>query len=106
MNRNLINKVLNFAIIKSNKISKKKLTLWVGVIIISLFSLLFISNNEGLYNKPIAKITSIDEQESYKKTDNGKIEPMKKQKIQAVIMNELYKGKTVELNNITSFSQV
>jgi len=106
MVRNLINKVLNFVVIKSNKISKKKLAIWVGIIIISLFSLLFISNNEGLYNKPIAKIISIDEQETDKKTDNGKIEPMKKQKIQALIMNGAYKGKTVELNNVTSFSQV
>ena len=72
----------------------------------SLFSLYFISNNEDLYNKPIAKITSITEEESNKETDDGKIEPIKNQKIQAIIMNGIYKGKTVELNNITSFSQV
>ena len=68
--------------------------------------MIFISNNEGLYNKPIAKIISVDEQESNKETDNGKIEPMKNQKIQAVIMNGMHKGKTVELDNVTSFSQV
>lgn len=106
MARNIINKILSFTTIKSNKISKKKLVILAGVIIISLFSLLFILNNEGLYNKPIAKIISVDEQESNKETDKGKIEPMKKQKIQAVIMNGIYKGKTVELDNVTSFSQV
>lgn len=106
MIKNLINKIQIFKTIKSNKISKKKLIIWVGVIIISLFSLIFISNNEGLYNKPIAKILLVDEQESNKETDNGKIEPMKNQKIQAVIMNGMYKGKTIELDNVTSFSQV
>ena len=33
----------------------------------SLFSLYFISNNENLYNKPIAKIIAINEEESEKR---------------------------------------
>ena len=106
MAKNLINKMKIFRTIKSNKISKKKLIIWLGVIIISLFSLIFISNNEGLYNKPIAKILLVDEQEFNKETDNGKIESMKNQKMQAVIMNGMHKGKTVKLDNVTSFSQV
>lgn len=104
MTMNLINKILNVASIKNNKISKKKLAILTGLIILSLFTLLFISNNESLYNKPIAKIIAIDEQESNKKTDDGKIEPMKNQKIQAVIMNGSHKGEAVELDNVTSFS--
>lgn len=104
MTINLINKILNVISIKNNKISKKKLAIWTGLIIISLLSLLFISNNEMLYNKPIAKIIQVSEQESNKKTDDGKIEPMKNQKIQAVIMNGIHKGEGVELDNVTSFS--
>jgi uncharacterized membrane protein len=72
----------------------------------SLISFEFISNNETLYNKPIAKITSVTEEESNTTTDNGKIESIKNQKIQAIIMNGAYKGKIIELNNETSFSQV
>jgi uncharacterized membrane protein len=106
MARDFIKKRLNFKTTETSKFNKKKLALWAGLIIMSIFSLLFISNNEGAYNKPIAKIIKIDEQESNKKTDDGKIEPMKNQKIQAVIMNGIHKGETVELNNITSFSQV
>jgi uncharacterized membrane protein len=102
----IIKNISKFKTIKTDKISKKILVIWVGLIIISLFSLYFISNNEDLYNKPIAKIIAINEQESNKETDNGKIEPIKNQKIQAIIMNGIYKGKTVELNNMTSFSQV
>ena len=98
--------IKNIQKFKTNKISKKILAIWAGLIIMSLFSLYFISNNENLYNKPIAKIIAINEQESNKETTDGKIEPIKNQKIQAIIMNGLYKGKTVELNNVTSFSQV
>jgi len=98
--------IKNIQKFKTNKISKKILAIWAGLIIMSLFSLYFISNNENLYNKPIAKIIAINEQESNKETTDGKIEPIKNQKIQAIIMNGIYKGKTVELNNVTSFSQV
>lgn len=99
-------KILNYKVTEMKKFSKKKIMIWVSIIIISLVSLLFISNNEWVYNKSIAKITAIDEQEFNKKTDNGKIEPMKNQKIQAIIMNGIHKGETVELENVTSFSQV
>lgn len=104
MTRDYIKNILNFKISSMNKLNKRKIMLWAGLIIISVFSLLFISNNEGLYNKPIAKIIEINEQDSNKKTDDGKIEPMKNQKINAVIMNGIHKGESVELENVTSFS--
>jgi uncharacterized membrane protein len=76
------------------------------LIILSLFSLFFISNNEAFYNKTIAKITSVTETESEQTTDNGKKELMRNQDIEAVVMNGLYKGKNIELKNSTSFSNV
>lgn len=107
MFRNLMIKYISkFKKIKTDKISKKTLVILIGLIMISLFSLYFISTNEALYNKPIAKITSITEEESETKNDNGKIEQIKNQKVQAIIMNGIYKGKSIELNNTTSFSQV
>ena len=45
-----------------NILKKKKVFLWILLLIISLGSMLFIFNDEGLYNKPIAKIISIEEQ--------------------------------------------
>ena len=107
MSRNfIIDNISKFRTIKTNKISKKRLAIWAGLIIMSLFSLYIITNNEDMYNKPIAKIITINEEESNKETGDGKIEPIKNQKIQAIIMNGIYKGKPVELNNLTSFSQV
>jgi len=102
----IIKNISKLKTIKTDKISKKTLVIWVGLIIISLFSLYFITNNEDMYNKPIAKVITINEQESNKENADGKIEPIKNQKIQAIIMNGIYKGKNVELNNLTSFSQV
>ncbi|OPJ58598.1 YibE/F family protein [Clostridium chromiireducens] len=75
------------------------------IVITSSLSLYFISNNEILYSKPIARIISVNDEESKKEDSNGKTERIKSQKIQAVILNGIYKGKTVELNNISSFSQ-
>lgn len=106
MGGNLIEKMPQFKDIQTDKFSKMKLLIWLGVIAISLLSLFFVSNNEGFYNKPIGKIIAIDEEEFNKTTDNGKIEPMKNQKIRAIIMNGIHKGETIELDNVTSFSQV
>ena len=106
MSRNfIIENISKFRNIKTNKISKKRLTIWAGLIIMSLLSLYFITNNEDMYNKPIAKIITINEEGSNKETTDGKIEPIKNQKIKAIIMNGIYKGKIVELSNLTSFSQ-
>lgn len=98
--------IWKFKNIKNNKINKKFFYICAGLIIIFLFPLYFISTNDNLYNKPIAKITSIAEEDSTKETDDGKIEPIKNQKVKAIIMNGTYKGKNIELNNLTSFSQV
>jgi uncharacterized membrane protein len=106
MGENLIGKIAQSIDFKSNKFSKNRLLLLAAVITMSLLSLLFISNNEGFYSKTIGKIVTIEEEEFNKKTDNGKIEPMKNQKIQAIIMNGIHKGETIELDNVTSFSQV
>ena len=102
----IIRYILKFKKIKADKISKKTSVILIGLIMMSLFSVYFISTNEALYNEPIAKITSITEEESETKNDNGKIEQIKNQKVQAIIMNGIYKGKNIELNNTTSFSQV
>ncbi|WP_160684995.1 YibE/F family protein [Clostridium sp. C2-6-12] len=85
--------------------TQRKIMLWMGIIVISLLSLFFVSNNEELYSKPIGKIITIDEHKFDKKTDNGKIELMKLQKVQAIIMNGIHKGETIELDNVTSFSK-
>lgn len=76
------------------------------LIILSFFSVFFVSNNETFYNKTIAKITSVTETESEQITDNGKNEQIKNQDIEAVVMNGLYKGKPIEFKNLTSFSNV
>jgi len=102
----IIKDISKFKNIKTYKISKKTLVILIGVIIMSLLSLYFISTNEDLYNKPIAKITSLSEEQSQKESINGKMESIKNQKIQAIIMNGIYKGKTIEFNNITSLSQI
>ncbi|AGF57657.1 putative membrane protein [Clostridium saccharoperbutylacetonicum] len=106
MSKDLIKNIFNFRATEINKFSKKKLVLGAILIIISLISLFFISNNENFYDKPIGKVISIEEKEFDKKTDDGKIELMKNQKIRAIIMNGNHKGEVVEADNIASFSQV
>lgn len=101
MYKYLINKYIDK--IKNDK--KRTILIIFLVVITSSLSLYFVSNNENFYSKPIAKIISVNEEESRKEDSNGKTENIKSQKIQAVILNGIYKGKTVELNNISSFSQ-
>lgn len=91
---------------KNFSINKKTIILLLGLIILSLISLSFISNNERYYNTPIAKVISLNEEESKQETANGKTEPMKIQKIKAIIMNGIHKDETIDLSNISSFSQV
>lgn len=105
MIREFSRKILNYQIIEMKKFRKRKTVLCMGVIVISLLSLFFVLNNEALYTKPIGKIITIDEQKFDKKTDNGKIEPMKQQKVQVIIINGIHKGETIELYNVTSFSK-
>jgi len=101
MHKYLINKYINK--IKNDK--KHTIIIIFLVAITSSLSLYFISNNENFYSKPIARVLSVNEEESKKEDSNGKTENIKLQKIQAVILNGTYKNKTVELNNISSFSQ-
>ncbi|MFW2490072.1 YibE/F family protein [Clostridium chromiireducens] len=96
---------LNKCIEKIQNDKTRTIIIILLIVITSSLSLYFISNNEILYSKPIARIISVNDEESKKEDSNGKTESIKSQKIQAVILNGIYKGKTVELNNISSFSQ-
>lgn len=87
-----------------NNINKKKLVCLSGLFLIFIFSIAFVNNNEKYYKRPIAKILSINESYNDKAIDNGKTEQMKIQKIKAIIMNGESKGKIIDLNNETSFS--
>lgn len=87
-----------------NNINKKKLVWLSGLFIIFIFSIIFVNNNEKYYKRPIAKILSINESYTDKAIDNGKTEQMKIQKIKAIIINGEFKGKIIDLNNETSFS--
>ncbi len=87
-----------------NNINKKKLVWLSGLFLIFIFSIAFVNNNEKYYKTPIAKILSINESYTDKAIDNGKTEQMKIQKIKAIIMNGEFKGKIIDLNNETSFS--
>lgn len=96
------------SLIQLNKIKKDKFAIAavISLVIISAVILCFILNNENFYSKPIAKITSISENISQVKTTNGCTEQLKKQQIKAIIMNGKYKGKRIQLENTTSYSQV
>jgi len=87
---------------------KNKYTYIIAIIlaVITAFFLYFISTNENYYSKPIAKITSINEESSQNETIDGKKEQIKNQQIKAVIMNGSHKGEEVQLKNTTSYSQV
>ena len=87
-----------------NNINKKKLVWLSGLFLIFIFSIAFVNNNEKYYKTPIAKILSINESYTDKAIDNGKTEQIKIQKIKAIIMNGEFKGKIIDLNNETSFS--
>lgn len=79
----------------------------ISLIFISIFSFYFISTNENYYNKTIAKITYITEKEETQTNGITKnVENIKKQQIKAIIMNGVEKGKEIQLENTTSYSQV
>ncbi|NRZ07545.1 uncharacterized protein YxeA [Clostridium beijerinckii] len=81
MTKNLLNKYLFKLDANIGKQPNKKTVLIILIlIVVSLASLFFISTNENLYGNPIAKITSITENESKEENSTGKIEPMKNQK--------------------------
>ena len=93
--------MLNFKL-KSNM---NFLIILASVIIVFSCIYFFISNNESFYDKTIAKITTVEDTLSNMQDSTGKIEQIKAQKIKAVIMNGSQKGKEIELQNKTSFSQ-
>lgn len=95
-----------FGNIKNNRRNKFIFIAVMLLIITLIFSCYFVSTNEKFYNKPIAKITSITEVNSQMKDMNGKVEQIKQQNIKAIIMNGIYKGKEIQLQNTTSYSQV
>lgn len=94
-----------FRNIKKNKYKRTFIAV-VLLIIVSILILGFVSSNETFYNKTIVKITSVTEKDSQVENSNGKVEPIKNQLIKAVIMNGNYKGKEIQLQNTSSYSQV
>lgn len=84
-----------------DKRNRRILIISIVLIIISILSYIFVSSNEGYYNTPIAKITSIHEIGD----QNTGEEQVKQQQIKAVIMNGIYKDEVIELQNTTTYSQ-
>ncbi|AYD40336.1 YibE/F family protein [Clostridium fermenticellae] len=81
----------------------------IGLIICTvIFAVSFYctSRNEEFYNKDIAKVIQINIINSKISDMNGKSESIKKQKIEAVIMNGKYKNQKIKLENVTSYSEV
>lgn len=95
-------KMLDFKL----KLNKKIFIILAFIVIIFLATYFFISRNQGFYHKTIAKIISVDEKSYNLKGETGEIEQIKDQKIKAVVMNGSRKGKEIELENKTSFSQI
>ena len=89
-----------------HKKNKNAFIIAISLVIVSLLSFWFVSNNESYYKKTIAKVTFISEKASQIESVNGKVESTKNQQIKAIIMNGNYKGKEIQLQNTTSFSGV
>lgn len=87
-------------------LNKKALIILAAILIVFSANYFFISKNESFYNKTIAKIISVDEKYTNVQGINGETEQIKNQKIKAVIMNGPHKGKEIDLQNKTSFSQI
>lgn len=85
---------------------KFKVVLSAILLIFAAVCCYFTSSNEVFYNKTLAKIVSVSETLSSQTTQSGENEPMKTQKISALILNGTHKGYTIQLENKTSFSQV
>jgi uncharacterized membrane protein len=78
----------------------------VTLVIVTTFSFYFISTNKDLYDKTVAKITSVTEKQSQVNNISGTAENIKKQQIKAIIINGKHKGEEIQLQNTTSYSQV
>lgn len=79
--------------------SKKNICYLILILIISVLSIIFVYNDYFLYDTPILKITSIENQEV-------KNDGYYNQNITGIIQNGKYKGKEVSVSNLTSVSGV
>lgn len=71
--------------------------------VISTLGFYLVSTNERYYKKTIAKITAInDNNTNSSQNDSSK---MYKQKLKAVVMNGIHRGKEIDLSNTVSLSQ-
>lgn len=84
-------------LVENNYKLKKYVFIVVISLVVSINILYFISNNENYYNKTIAKVTSITEESTTS-------EQITKQIIEAIIMNGIYKGKGIKLENLFTYS--
>ena len=91
--------------INNNK-NKNTVIIGIALIIVSILSLYYVSNNEDYYKKTIAKVTEITEKASQIESMNGNIESIKNQEIKAIVMNGIHKGQEIKLQNTASFSGV
>lgn len=98
---------INFNLSKI-KLNEKNRHYFIFIIIffVSALACIFVMNNHGLYNKPIAKITQIEQITSKNREDVfGYKEDYYYQKINAKIMNGTHKGEEITFENSASYSQ-
>ena len=95
----LKDKLKELVLLVGNNYKLKKYVFVVAIaLIVAINILYFISNNENYYTKTIAKVTSITEESTTSEQTN-------KQIIEAIIMNGIYKGKGIKLENLSTYSQ-
>lgn len=95
-----------FKDITKNEVSRRSFILALLLIIVSILSFYFVSANENYYDKTIAKIISITGKESSQKDVSGRYDEQgQSQQINAVVLNGIHKGKTIELQYVASDSQ-
>ncbi|MDP4088792.1 MAG: YibE/F family protein [Bacillota bacterium] len=89
----------------SNKPQKRTLLTVLVVLMAAAAILIFISNNDTIYKKTIARITAITEKHTTATNGiTGSVEDLTEQDITAVIMNGRHKGETVKFPNKSSYS--
>jgi uncharacterized membrane protein len=87
--------------------NKKRLIIYVILLVVSIGCVYFVNNNDFLYSKTIAQISSITETNDKKAGDvYGNAEDIRTQHILAVITNGKHKGESINLTNNASLSQV
>lgn len=99
-----ISSMLTF--LKNTFNNKKNINVFIIAILsigISILAFYLVSTNEKHYKNTIAKITSITEKQ-LNNTQNGSTKRYEQQ-LKAIIMNGIYEGKEIQLNNTVTFSQ-